>query len=59
LWQLGTGLSNVVLGWPIVAAVGHTGGAAALVVVLTWALCESRAGQASEAAQAQPRGLSA
>ena len=42
LWQFGTGLSNVVLDWPMVAAVSHTGGAAALVVVLTWALCESR-----------------
>jgi cytochrome c oxidase assembly protein subunit 15 len=36
--QLVTGLSNVVLDWPLVAAVLHTGGAAALVVVLTWAL---------------------
>jgi cytochrome c oxidase assembly protein subunit 15 len=35
LWQLATGLSNVVLGWPLVAAVGHTAGAAALIVVLT------------------------
>jgi cytochrome c oxidase assembly protein subunit 15 len=25
-----------VLDWPLLAAVGHTGGAAALVVVLTW-----------------------
>jgi cytochrome c oxidase assembly protein subunit 15 len=33
--QLLTGLSNVVLGWPLVAAVVHTGGAAALAVVLT------------------------
>jgi len=33
--QVATGLSNVVLGWPLLAAVGHTGGAAALVVVLT------------------------
>ncbi|AYM97329.1 heme A synthase [Acidovorax sp. 1608163] len=41
--QLATGLSNVVLGWPLVAAVLHTGGAAALVVVLTWALAASRA----------------
>ncbi|MEY8876173.1 MAG: heme A synthase [Leptothrix sp. (in: b-proteobacteria)] len=32
--QLVTGLSNVVLGWPLVAAVAHTGGAAALVAVL-------------------------
>ena len=35
LLQLATGLSNVVLGWPLVAAVAHTGGAAALVMVLT------------------------
>jgi cytochrome c oxidase assembly protein subunit 15 len=43
LWQFATGLSNVVLDWPLVAAVAHTGGAAGLVVVLTWALRESRA----------------
>ncbi len=41
--QLVTGLSNVVLDWPLVAAVLHTGGAAALMTVLTWALCASRA----------------
>jgi cytochrome c oxidase assembly protein subunit 15 len=40
--QFATGLSNVVLDWPLVAAVMHTGGAAALVVVLTWALCDAR-----------------
>jgi cytochrome c oxidase assembly protein subunit 15 len=34
-WQFATGLSNVVLGWPLAAAVGHTGGAAALVLLLT------------------------
>ncbi|TSE19268.1 Heme A synthase [Tepidimonas alkaliphilus] len=34
-WQLVTGLSNVVLEWPLIAAVAHTGGAAALVVVLS------------------------
>lgn len=33
-WQLLSGLSNVVLGWPLVAAVAHTAGAAALVVLL-------------------------
>jgi cytochrome c oxidase assembly protein subunit 15 len=43
LLQLATGLSNVVLGWPLVAAVLHTGGAAALTVVLTWALYDSQA----------------
>ncbi|TAN12031.1 MAG: heme A synthase [Burkholderiaceae bacterium] len=49
-WLLGlialqflTGLSNVVLGWPLVAAVAHTGGAAALMAVLAWTLCASRA----------------
>ena len=26
LWQLLSGLSNVVLGWPLVAALAHTGG---------------------------------
>jgi cytochrome c oxidase assembly protein subunit 15 len=41
LWQLATGLSNVVLGWPLAAAVAHTAGAGALVAVLTWALCAS------------------
>ena len=34
MWQLATGLSNVVLGWPLIAAVAHTGGAAALVILL-------------------------
>ena len=33
--QVATGLGNVLLGWPLVAAVMHTGGAAALVIVLT------------------------
>ncbi len=32
--QLATGLSNVVLGWPMVAALAHTAGAAALVICL-------------------------
>jgi cytochrome c oxidase assembly protein subunit 15 len=35
LWQFGTGLSNVVLGWPLLAALGHTAGAAAMVVGLS------------------------
>ena len=33
--QVATGLGNVLLGWPLFAAVLHTAGAAALVVVLT------------------------
>jgi len=42
LLQLATGLGNVLLGWPLLAALLHTGGAAALAVVTVWALCESR-----------------
>ncbi|MES2424933.1 MAG: COX15/CtaA family protein [Pseudomonadota bacterium] len=42
LWQLASGLSNVVLGWPLVAAVAHTGGAAGLVIVLAQTLAASR-----------------
>jgi cytochrome c oxidase assembly protein subunit 15 len=45
LLQFITGLSNVVFDWPLVAAVLHTGGAAAIVGVLTWAACESRAAE--------------
>ena len=36
--QFLTGLSNVVLDWPLFTAVLHTGGAAALVIVLTWSM---------------------
>ena len=39
--QLITGLSNVVLGWPLLAAVLHTGGAGALLVVVTWVMTVS------------------
>ncbi len=35
LLQMATGLGNVLLGWPLLAAVLHTAGAAALVIVLT------------------------
>ncbi|MES2980121.1 MAG: COX15/CtaA family protein [Pseudomonadota bacterium] len=53
LWQFASGLSNVVLGWPLVAAVAHTAGAAALVVVLTGAVFASRRAGASHEAAAQ------
>jgi cytochrome c oxidase assembly protein subunit 15 len=36
IMQLATGVSNVVFGWPMLAALLHTGGAGALVVTLTW-----------------------
>ena len=42
LLQFLTGLSNVVLDWLLVAAVLHTGGAAAMLVVLTWGLAGSQ-----------------
>ena len=41
-WQLASGLSNVVLGWPIVAAMAHTAGAAALVALLAVLLTQAR-----------------
>jgi cytochrome c oxidase assembly protein subunit 15 len=57
--QFATGLSNVVLGWPLLAAVAHTGGAAALVTVLTWALCASRAERHARAGRPNVREVSA
>jgi cytochrome c oxidase assembly protein subunit 15 len=45
--QLVTGLSNVIFDWPLVAAVLHTGGAAALVVVLIWILTGARASRST------------
>jgi heme a synthase len=52
LWQFASGLTNVVLDWPLLAALGHTGGAAALVIVLTHALFSTRSAPA--AVQAAP-----
>jgi len=40
--QVATGLSNVVLGWPLLAAVLHTGGAGAMLACLVWLLIVSR-----------------
>ena len=48
--QLATGLSNVMLDWPLLGAVLHTGGAGALVLVLTWTVAASRTGRRVEAA---------
>jgi cytochrome c oxidase assembly protein subunit 15 len=44
LWQLASGLGNVLLGWPLLAAVAHTGGAAALVALLTVLLMRAHHG---------------
>ncbi|MBB3195215.1 COX15/CtaA family protein [Roseateles terrae] len=43
-WQVASGLSNVVLGWPLVAALAHTGGAAALLLICSLVLARLKAG---------------
>jgi cytochrome c oxidase assembly protein subunit 15 len=45
-WQTASGLGNVLLGWPLVAAVAHTAGAATLVVILTVLIVRARGGKA-------------
>jgi len=42
LLQILTGISNVVLGWPMLAALLHTGTAAALLLVLVWVIASTR-----------------
>jgi len=60
LWQFATGITNVVMDWPLLAAVSHTGGAAALVVALTWTACQTRAlPQGSAASRLDPSRASA
>ena len=41
-WQLASGVSNVVLDWPIPAALAHTGGAAMLLTLLSFLLARLR-----------------
>jgi heme a synthase len=43
LWQLASGLSNVLLGWPLAGAVAHTAGAAAWVALLAMLITRARA----------------
>ena len=52
LAQVLSGLSNVVLGWPLVAALGHSAGAAGLVLTLALLLAQQR----GLAGAAVPRG---
>ncbi len=52
LVQVGSGLSNVVLGWPLAAALGHSAGAAGLVLTLALLLARSRAASRPGAAHA-------
>ena len=42
VWQLASGLSNVVFGWPLAAALAHTAGAAMLVLMLSLVLARAR-----------------
>jgi cytochrome c oxidase assembly protein subunit 15 len=57
--QLATGVSNVVLGWPIAAAVVHTGGAAAWAVLLTTLLARAHADDAPPLVAAARPGMAA
>jgi cytochrome c oxidase assembly protein subunit 15 len=51
-WQFASGLTTVVLGWPLLAALGHIAGAAALVILTTGALASTRSVAAPAAAVA-------
>lgn len=42
LWQFISGMTNVVLDWPLAAALAHTAGAAGFVIVLAGAWAEQR-----------------
>jgi cytochrome c oxidase assembly protein subunit 15 len=61
LWQLATGLSNVVLGWPMLAALAHTGGAALLTLLLTSLLARASLhnDRAAEGVRPPPQALRA
>jgi heme a synthase len=55
LLQVASGLSNVVLGWPMVAALGHSAGAAGLVLLMS--LLMARTAPAGRWRAAAARGL--
>jgi cytochrome c oxidase assembly protein subunit 15 len=57
LWQLASGLSNIFLSWPLLAALAHTGGAAALVAWLTVLLTRARQARLAAAPPAGAIGL--
>lgn len=50
-WQAASGLGNLLLGWPLIAAVAHTAGSAALVVVMTLLLARARSTRPQAAAR--------
>jgi cytochrome c oxidase assembly protein subunit 15 len=41
--QFITGISNAVLGWPMLAALMHTGAAVSMLILLTWTLATTQA----------------
>ncbi|GAB1388039.1 hypothetical protein MASR1M6_02200 [Rubrivivax sp.] len=49
-WQFASGLSNVVLGWPMLAALAHTGGAGAAIVCVSALLTRTQVGRAARGA---------
>ena len=54
IWQLASGVSNVLLGWPLASALAHTAGAAAWVVLMTTLLMRaSRAAPAHSGREAR------
>ncbi len=55
-WQLASGLSNVVLGWPLFGAVAHTAGAAAWVVLFAMLITRAHQTSPARAHQGQPGG---
>ena len=55
LWQLASGVSNVVLGWPLAAAMAHTGGAAALATLLAVLIARASPGSSLADAAATAR----
>jgi cytochrome c oxidase assembly protein subunit 15 len=52
LLQLASGLSNVTMGWPLLAALAHAAGAAALVLLLSLLLARTASRRALPAAPA-------
>lgn len=57
VWQIGSGISNVVLDWPLAAALAHTAGAAALVATLAALSVVKPRRQAQTPAQPTGQGL--
>jgi cytochrome c oxidase assembly protein subunit 15 len=54
LWQLASGLGNVVLGWPLVAALAHTAGAAVLATLLVVLVVRSALATVPERGDGRP-----